>query len=166
MSGETLILGLGNTLLGDEGVGVHAVNYLQQEKPSLGEAVLMDGGTLSFVLADPIEEADSLIVIDAAQVGSTPGTVRVFEGAEMDRFVSSSKLHSVHEVSLSDLLTIALLSGQLPPQRALIGIQPERIEWSDALSASVQAAVPKVCESVREILQRWNTNAAPRLTDD
>ena len=82
MSAKVLILGLGNTLLGDEGVGVHAVNRLQQEEPPLPDVVLMDGGTLSFTLAGPIEEAGSLIVIDAAQLGRAPGSVQVYEGAE------------------------------------------------------------------------------------
>jgi hydrogenase maturation protease len=155
MCGKTLILGLGNTLLGDEGVGVHSVNRLQQEKSPSRDVVLMDGGTLSFVLAGPIEEAGSLIVIDAAQLGSPPGSVQVFEGAEMDRFVANSRHKSVHEVTLFDLLTIAHLSGDLPSRRALIGVQPEHIDWSDSLSTSVAAAVPKVCDSVRDVLLRW-----------
>ena len=158
MSGKTLILGMGNTLLGDEGVGVHTVNSLQKEEAALRNIELVDGGTLSFVLAGPIEDADSLIVIDAAQLGSAPGTVRLFEGAEMDRFVMSARNRSVHEVSLADLLVIAHLSGQLPAQRALIGIQPERIDWSDSLSASVATAVPMACKFIRVLLMRWKQN--------
>ena len=161
MSAKVLILGLGNTLLGDEGVGVHAVNRLQQEEPPLPDVVLMDGGTLSFTLAGPIEEAGSLIVIDAAQLGRAPGSVQVYEGAEMDHFVANCRHKSVHEVTLFDLLAIAHLSGDLPPRRALIGIQPEHIEWSDTLSTSVAAAVPVVCASVRDVLMRW-TPADPR----
>ncbi len=157
MSRKALVLGLGNTLLGDEGVGVHSVNRLKQQEPPLDDVELMDGGTQSFTLAGPIEEADSLIVIDAAQLGRAPGTIRVYEGRDMDRFVANSRHKSVHEVTLFDLLVIAHLSGDLPPQRALIGIQPERIDWSDTLSASVAASMPLVCESVRDVLTRWTT---------
>lgn len=153
--GNTLILGLGNTLLGDEGVGVKTVSYLQNTQPVLQTVEMLDGGTLSFILAGPIEDADNLIVIDAAQLNSAPGTVHLFEGQEMDQFVMRNKHNSVHEVSLSDLLVIAHLSGQLPQRRALIGIQPERIDWSDTLSDSVAQSVSVASDLVHEILMRW-----------
>jgi len=153
--GNTLILGLGNTLLGDEGVGVKTVSYLQNTQPVLQTVEMLDGGTLSFILAGPVEDADNLIVIDAAQLNSAPGTVHLFEGQEMDQFVMRNKHNSVHEVSLSDLLVIAHLSGQLPQRRALIGIQPERIDWSDTLSDSVAQSVPVASDLVHELLMRW-----------
>jgi len=153
--GNTLILGLGNTLLGDEGVGVKTVSYLQNTQPVLQTVEMLDGGTLSFILAGPVEDADNLIVIDAAQLNSAPGTVHLFEGQEMDQFVMRNKHNSVHEVSLSDLLVIAHLSGQLPQRRALIGIQPERIDWSDTLSDSVTQSVPVASDLVHELLMRW-----------
>ena len=90
----------------------------------------MDGGTLSFSLAGAIEDADRLIVIDAAQYDGEPGTTRVFLGEQMDTFIGSNRKCSVHEVSLIDLMAIALLAGQLPQQRALIGIQPHNIDWA------------------------------------
>jgi hydrogenase maturation protease len=155
MTHKTLVLGLGNTLLGDEGAGVHAVRYLRAACPDLGDVELLDGGTLSFVLAGPIAEADNLIVIDAAQLHSPPGTLRCYEGADMDRFVRDGRMRSVHEVSLSDLLVIAELSGELPRRRALIGIQPQHIDWSDALTEPVSKALPEACAQVRELLRRW-----------
>lgn len=160
--GNTLILGLGNTLLGDEGVGVKTVSYLKNTQPVLQTVEMLDGGTLSFILAGPIEDADNLIVIDAAQLNSAPGTVHMFEGQEMDQFVMRNKHNSVHEVSLSDLLVIAHLSGQLPQRRALIGIQPERIDWSDTLSDSVAQAVPVASDLVHEILMRWQQEPRER----
>jgi hydrogenase maturation protease len=153
--GKTLILGLGNTLLGDEGAGVKAVGFLQNAKPALQGVEMLDGGTLSFILAGPIEEADKLIVIDAAQLHSAPGTVQLYEGKEMDQFVMRNKHNSVHEVSLSDLMVIAHLLGQLPQRRALIGIQPERIDWSDTLTDSVENSIPVACDLVHELLMRW-----------
>lgn len=156
---KTLILGLGNTLLGDEGVGVHTIHRLRQASMDLGDVELLDGGTLSFILAGPIEEADELIVIDAAQLDSEPGTVRFFKEADMDDFVLSKKNTSVHEVSLSDLLVITHLSGQLPQRRALIGIQPERIDWSDTLTDSVAQAIPSACDLIHELLCQWRHEA-------
>ena len=150
----TLILGLGNTLLGDEGVGVHVVRHLQDMGPALEGVKLLDGGTLSFILAGPIEEAENLIVIDAAQLDCAPGTVRLFEGEDMDRFVLSGRHSSVHEVSLSDLLVIAHLSGRLPRRRALIGVQPELIDWSDTLTEPVANAIAVACDLVQGLLRR------------
>ncbi|MCP4287781.1 MAG: hydrogenase maturation protease [Gammaproteobacteria bacterium] len=152
---KTMILGFGNTLLGDEGVGVHAVRALQTIGPVLDGVDLVDGGTLSFPLADLIGNTDNLIVIDAAELNSPPGTIHVYEGVEMDRFVNDSTKKSVHEVSLSDLLTVARLTDGIPTQRALIGVQPETIHWSDNLSTTIAGAIPGVCQSAQVLLQRW-----------
>ena len=160
MSDKTLVLGLGNTLLGDEGVGVHAVQHLidhiRQSRPDLENRVeLLDGGTLSFTLAADIEDCSQLIVIDATRLDSAPGTVRVFEGEAMDHFLGSGKRSSVHEVSLLDLMAVAALSGHLPQQRALIGVQPEYIDWADSLTPAVSQALPRVCDEVVDLLGRW-----------
>ena len=151
----TLILGIGNTLLSDEGVGVHAVNHLRSAYPETDHICCLDGGTLSFTLAAPIEDADQLIVIDAAQLRAEPGTVRVFEGDDMDRFLGSNKKSSVHEVGLLDLLTVARLTDQLPAKRALIGIQPQQVDWGDAPTAPVDAAIPKACDMAMGLVERW-----------
>ncbi|MBT7209781.1 MAG: hydrogenase maturation protease, partial [Gammaproteobacteria bacterium] len=89
---RTLVLGIGNTLLTDEGVGVHVVNHLQQQKISptvSSDVTFMDGGTLSFTLAEPIESCDQLIVIDASEIKTHPGDVKVFENDEMDTFITT-----------------------------------------------------------------------------
>jgi hydrogenase maturation protease len=157
LPGKTLILGLGNTLLGDEGVGVKTAGYLQDRQLVPESVQILDGGTLSFILAGPIEDADNLIVIDAAQLDGAPGTIRLYEGGAMDRLVMQNRHNSVHEVSLSDLLFIARLSGRLPERRALIGIQPGCIDWSDRLTEPVADAIPVACDLVQGLLLRWGT---------
>ena len=153
--GRTLVLGLGNTLLGDDGVGVHAISRLKTDGIDHPDVALLDGGTLSFTLDAEIEGTAQLIVIDAAQLRSEPGSVRVFEGARMDEFVANSRKSSVHEVSLADLLAMATLGGHLPHRRALIGIQPKRIDWSDSLTEPVERAVARACDAARDLLVRW-----------
>jgi len=153
---ETLVLGIGNTLLTDEGVGVHAIQFLKTHYANLPNTEYLDGGTLSFTLAVPLEEADRLIVIDAAQLNDEPGSVRAFVGADMDAFLNQQKKCSVHEVSLIDLITIARLTEQLPKRRALIGIQPKNIDWGEQPTAVVQAAIPlAVCKTV-DLIGEWN----------
>ena len=152
---HTLVLGIGNTLLSDEGVGVHAIQYLQQHYANIPDTDYIDGGTLSFTLAGLIEQAQNLIVIDATQLHAQPGTIRIYVGDEMDTFLNHNRKSSVHEVSLMDLLSIAALAEQLPPQRALVGIQPQIVDWGEFPSAPVQAVIPQVCAQVVSLIQAW-----------
>ncbi|MGM0812571.1 MAG: HyaD/HybD family hydrogenase maturation endopeptidase [Pseudomonadota bacterium] len=152
---QVLVLGLGNILLSDEGAGVHVVKQLADTHTGLPDVEFMDGGTLSFTLADAIVTTDSLIVVDTAALGTEPGAVQVFEGDAMDHFVSTGAKSSVHEVSLSDLLAIAALEGLLPRRRALVGIQPQDFDWGDQPTAAVANALPVACERVMELVRRW-----------
>jgi len=154
LSNNTLILGIGNTLLADEGTGVHMLDYMSRHHPDLTSVEYLDGGTLSFTLAPWIEEADNLIVIDAAELDAPPGTVEVFNGQEMDRFAGKTK-RSVHEVSLGDLLAIAHLTDAIPENRVLIAIQPEKVDWGSCLSNPVKRALPIAAQQIVERLGRW-----------
>ncbi|MBU0622612.1 MAG: HyaD/HybD family hydrogenase maturation endopeptidase [Gammaproteobacteria bacterium] len=149
---KLLVLGIGNTLLTDEGVGIFAMRELEARYGEREDMEFLDGGTLSFTLAVPIAECDALLVIDAAELGATPGTVLCFEGEEMDRFLGASRKSSVHEVGLLDLMSISLLSGRWPKSRALIGIQPAVIDWGESLSPVVATALPEVCNKANDII--------------
>lgn len=153
---STLVLGIGNTLLSDEGAGVHVVNALQGRFADSDEVTLLDGGTLSFTLAAAIEDADELIVVDASELKSRPGTVRTFVGADMDNFLTGPR-RSVHEVGLTDLLTIARLADRLPERRALVGIQPEVVDWGESPTEAVNAAIPAACGEVTQLIEAWRT---------
>jgi hydrogenase maturation protease len=152
---RTLVLGIGNTLLGDEGAGVHALNSLKARAADFTDIEYLDGGTLSFTLAAPIGASQALLVLDAARLDAEPGAVRLFEGEDMDRFLGSRRQASVHEVGLIDLMTMAQLTDTLPARRALIGIQPRDFDWSEAPSAPVAAAIPRACELALDLLARW-----------
>jgi hydrogenase maturation protease len=150
-----LVLGIGNTLLADEGVGIVVMRELEARFGTNKNIEFLDGGTLSFTLAVPISECAALLVIDAAELCATPGTVCCFEGEEMDRFLGANRKSSVHEVGLLDLMSISLLTGYLPKQRALIGIQPALLTWGETLSPAVAEAMPKVCDIAAEIIARF-----------
>ncbi|MBK5942057.1 HyaD/HybD family hydrogenase maturation endopeptidase [Halochromatium roseum] len=150
----TLILGLGNILLTDEAVGAVVLQALQPIAATDPDLNLYDGGTLSFTLAGPIGDAARLIVVDAAAMGDPAGTVRLFEGEAMDRQLSTHA-KSVHEVSLADLFDIARLTDTLPSQRALIGIEPQEVDWGDQLTPPVAAAVPQAIALIQDLLRRW-----------
>ena len=151
---HTLCLGVGNTLLTDEGAGVHALKLLQRRKDWPEHIEFIDAGTLSFTLADAIARADNLLIFDAAELGQSPGYVGVFEGDGFDTFLTSGK-RSVHEVGFADLMDIARLQDSLPAHRALIGIQPGDFGWGDRPGSAVNAALPVACDLAEELIHRW-----------
>lgn len=153
-----LVLGLGNTLLSDDGVGIHVLGALR-ERGFAGEhngIHLRDGGTLGLTLLPDIEDASALIVVDAAMMGQAPGAVGVFEGEAMDRQLAGKKF-SVHEVALSDLMDAAAFMGRRPEKRALVGIQPQELGWGLEPSPGIAAAVPAACAAIEGLLARWQS---------
>ena len=155
---ETLILGIGNTLLTDEGAGIHALNHLQSACPDIWpdspNLNFIDGGTLSFTLAVWIEDCTNLLVFDATELKQIPGTVNVFVGSEMDNFLGTTK-RSAHEVGLIDLMDIARLTEHLPEQRALIGIQPDKMGWGMEPTVAVQNALDEAVAEAVKLINQW-----------
>lgn len=149
-----LVLGVGNTLLRDEGIGIRVTDSLKSN-PDLDPAInIVDGGTLGLSLLPEVENASALIVIDAAEIDQRPGQLRVFENSEMDKQLGGKK-RSVHEVAVFDLLAAAALTGNLPDDRALIAIQPASTDWGLDPSPEVQQAIPQACMAVSALIERW-----------
>ncbi|MBU6444789.1 MAG: hydrogenase maturation protease [Alphaproteobacteria bacterium] len=155
---QTLVLGLGNILLTDDGVGVHvvrALGALQQEQVIDPAIALCDGGTIGLALLSEVETSGALIAIDATEMHAPPGAVRSFVGAEMDAQLAGQK-RTAHEVALADLMMAANLAGKAPLKRALIGIQPQSTGWGLEPTAAVAAAIPVACKAALSLLERWN----------
>ncbi len=153
---KTLVLGIGNTLLSDEGVGIHVLQALEPELGRREDVTLLDGGTLSFTLAGPIEEADALIVVDAANIRSRPGEWTLLEGEAMDRFLMGNRKSTVHEVGLTDLRAIAMLAGHWPEKRAMLAIQPSVVDWGEHPTPAVAAAIPSACAAIHDLIRAWH----------
>ena len=160
---SVVVLGIGNTLLTDEGVGIHALQLLRDELGEDTQLTLLDGGTLSFSLVPLVTEAKALIVIDAAHLGLAPGTVRRFTGTRLDRLVRGG-IRTAHEVGLKELLDMARLAGRLPRLRALVAVEPHSLDWGTTLSPEVGAALPQVSALVRSTAQRWQSRFAQAVT--
>ena len=155
---QTLVLGLGNILLTDDGVGVHvvrALGALQQERVIDPAIALCDGGTIGLALLSEVEAARALIAVDATEMQAPPGTVRVFLGPQMDAQLAGQK-RTAHEVALADLMMAANLAGKAPLKRALIGIQPGSTGWGLEPTLAVERAIPIACKAVLAVLERWN----------
>jgi hydrogenase maturation protease len=151
---SVLVLGIGNTLLRDDGAGVHAALQLGRSGLAPEGLRILDAGTLGFVLLPELDGRMALLVFDAARNDSTPGTVFVREGAAMDAFVRR-RGRSVHEVGLADLIDMARLRGSLPERRALIGIEPEVIDWGIGCTETVERALPEAVKAALNVLARW-----------
>lgn len=156
MPEKILVLGLGNTLLTDDGIGLHVIAALERAVPkeSAARIVILDGGTLGLSLLPEIEAATALIVVDAANFGGTPGEVRVFDEAAMDVQLGAAKT-SAHELALADLIGAASLSGCLPRRRALVGISPASVSWGLEPTLEVAASIPLACAAIEGIIERW-----------
>lgn len=152
---KMLVLGIGNTLLTDEGIGIHVLQALEPELSSWPDVTLLDGGTLSFTLAGPIEDADALIVVDAANIKARPGEWALLQGDAMDAFLMSNRKSTVHEVGLTDLRAIALLAGHWPDKRAMLAIRPDIVDWGEQPTPAVAAAIAPACAAIRDLIREW-----------
>jgi hydrogenase maturation protease len=156
MAEKILVMGLGNTLLTDDGIGPHVIAALGKgvARRTSAPIAILDGGTLGLSLLPEIESATALIVVDAANFGGAPGDVRVFDEAAMDAQLGAAKT-SAHELALADLIGAAALSGCLPARRALVGIAPKSVSWGLEPTPEVAASIPLACAKIEGIIERW-----------
>ncbi|MFZ6016620.1 MAG: HyaD/HybD family hydrogenase maturation endopeptidase [Nitrospirota bacterium] len=152
---KILILGVGNLLLKDEGIGIHAIREL--EKSVLPENVqLLEAGTVSHQFLPLFNQIDYLIVIDALEVGDRPGLIYKFSPEDI-KFRSEQKL-SLHQMSLMDILNMVALTGKMP-KTIIFGIQPEDVSsWSLELSDTVRDAIPRIKELILAELKKINAD--------
>ena len=156
---NVMVLGLGNILRSDDGVGVHVARRLAMNPGAPSGLCALDGGTLGFRLIDALTRSDSVLFVDAALMGEAPGAMRLLQSRELHEQVCRGGSLSAHEAGLVDVLAMARLKGWEPANLALLGVQPERIDWGDKLSEPVARAVPSVCRRVIETALSWQAAA-------
>jgi hydrogenase maturation protease len=152
---DVLVLGLGNTLLADDGVGIHVVRRLARDPNAPRFLHPIDGGTLGFRLLTHVTPSDALLVVDAADLGDPPGTIRLLDGHALGRHLSRGGRNRPPAAGLVDLLTLARLEGWSPARLALVGIQPRLIDWGEQLSDPVAQSLPAACRAVVETVLSW-----------
>lgn len=152
-STELLILGLGNLLCSDDGLGVAAAARLEQDYLFGPGVRLLDGGTLGLSLLPHLQEAREAILLDAVLTGAPPGSLVRLEGSDVGP-AARDRL-SVHQIGVADLLDAAELLGELPERVTLLGVVPQSTALGVCLTAPVAAALPElVAEVVREVRGR------------
>ncbi len=153
------VVGIGNSLLTDDGAGIHTLERFAAGNTN-DDVFCLDGGTVGLALLDRLSDLEGLVALDAMKLGLRPGTVTVLEGEDMDAHLRNQH-GSVHEVGLSDLMDALRLRGDLPKKRALIGIEPEDMEWGTKPTAAVAAALPEAAEHAHTLVRRWQTGPRP-----
>lgn len=156
---RTVVLGLGNILLGDEAVGVRVVEASEARLGPLGDVAFVDGGTSTMELLDQLAGAEALVIVDALRGDEPPGTVVRVDGSELPAFFGRTRL-SPHQVGLPDLLAALGLLEAAPREVVLIGIVPESLAQGLGLTPAVAAALPRACAAVEAELARLGALSA------
>ena len=145
---RVVVIGVGNLLLTDEGIGIHAVQALQ-EKGLPTDVKLVDGGTSPDLIAYT-RAGDKLIIVDAARAGGEPGSIYRFKPEDLAD--ESTVLASAHEMGVVENLRLIKLSGNEPKETVIIGVEPQKIEYGTELSQELQEKLPEIVAAVmREI---------------
>jgi hydrogenase maturation protease len=155
-----LILGIGNVILSDEGFGVRCAEAFASRFRFPDHVSVVDGGTQGLNLLSLVEDAARVLVFDAINFALPPATLKVIEGDEIPRFVSSGKL-SLHQTGFQDLLAFASLRDRLPPEICLVGVQPVSLELGIGLSPQVAGKVDEALGLGLERLAAWGVLPEP-----
>lgn len=141
-----LILGVGNLLLSDEGVGIHAVRRLLEREDLPDEIQIVDGGTAGLALMVYLEDVDRLVIIDAMETGGPPGTLVRLSGNQIPAYMALKV--SPHEITLPDFLAAAKLRDLYPREVIVWGVQPESMEVGIDLSPALAARLAELVDRV------------------
>ena len=157
---KVIILGIGNILLSDEGVGVKIIQDLEAQYDFPENVELVDGGVGSFSLLPYIESAKKLLIIDAISGGKPPGTIYKFKDKNIP-YQIIEKI-SLHEISFFDILNLAKLRGKYPEEIVIIGIEPQSLEFKIGLTEIVEKNYNKLLNEVLTQLKNWGIEPKPK----
>ncbi|MDX9714589.1 MAG: HyaD/HybD family hydrogenase maturation endopeptidase [Dissulfurispiraceae bacterium] len=148
------VIGLGNILMMDEGIGVMIAKKLGQRIKCDPEVEFFDGGTKGLELMPYIEGREKILVIDAVDFGRDPGYIGVLRNDEIPAALQSKM--SVHNIGLADIMFVLKLSGIQPSEICLLGIQPKKIELGLEPTEEINSKIPQLIEYAVDILREWN----------
>jgi hydrogenase maturation protease len=146
-----VVLGLGNTLHSDDGIGPQAVERLRSDPRVPEDVALIEGGTLGLELLTYIWDCSYLLVLDAVDVGQPPGTLVRMASQELQTLTGKG---SVHQLGVADLLVALRVLAQRQPTVVLLGVQPATTDWGTELSPAVEAVMGSLIEAAVAELTR------------
>ncbi len=160
---DSVVIGVGSPLMGDDGVGIVALERLRAGWRFEPYVELLDGGTWGMNLLPFIEGAEHVLILDAIDVGGSPGEIVELDREALPRHLSQKV--SPHQIDLREVLALAELRESLPRDTAAIGVQPGRVEMTTDLSPAVEAAVAGLVERAAARVAGWGHVARPVALD-
>jgi hydrogenase maturation protease len=149
---QTMVLGLGNLVHADDGVGIHAIAALERDPRVPSDVLLLDGGTQGLDLINHLAGVRRLLVIDAIDAGEPCGTVLRFEGKTLKGLPGKA---SVHQLGFADLMIALQLIDEAPEEVVVFGVQPKSTEWGAELTPPVAGALAPLLDNVIAQLESW-----------
>jgi len=161
LSSDTVVIGVGNAILSDDGVGVHAARLLQGDPRVPASVTILDGGTIGLELLPYASDASRLLLLDAVNSGEAPGTLTRMTARDL---LGTSTGWSVHQLGVADLIAALALVSTQPQDIVVLGVQPANTGWGTSLSPDVEAALIGLVDAALTQLQLWKKlpgNARP-----
>ena len=156
-AGRVVVMGLGNLLVSDDGVGSHVVKILLESSILPHGIEIIDAGTASLDVLELFNENDKIIVVDAVRAGHPPGTLYRFNARDVRSGPAISM--SLHQMSLLESLHMADLIGKAPKEVIIIGVEPEDMSYSTELSPVIKEKLPEIIQHVKECVQQYDLTA-------
>jgi len=153
LSSSTVVIGVGNTILSDDGVGVHAATRLQGDPRVPAGVVILDGGTIGLELLPYASDASRILLLDAIDSGAAPGTLTRMTGQEL---LSTKTGRSVHQLGVADLVAALALVSTQSQDIVVLGAQPQNTDWGTSLSPAVEAELPALVDAAVAQLHSWS----------
>ncbi len=157
---SVVVIGLGNVLLSDEGLGVRAVELLEQRYHLPESVELIDGGTSAMDLLNPLSNNEQVIIADSVKTGAPPCTLVRLADEAVPKFFQTKI--SPHQIGLSDLLALLTVQGQAPKRITIIGMVPESLKTHIGLTDGVSAKMDEMVELLADELRSLGIEVKPR----
>jgi hydrogenase maturation protease len=152
LSSDTVVIGVGNTILSDDGVGVHAAMLLKDDPRLPSGVTVLDGGTLGLELIPYASDASRVLLLDAIHSDKAPGTFARMTGADL---LATTGGWSAHQLGVADLIAALFLVSSHPQDIIVLGVQPANTDWGTTLSGKVQAALAGLVDAALSQLSLW-----------
>lgn len=158
-----VVVGLGNPIMGDDGLGLAALERLREEWEIPAAVELVDGGTWGMTLLPLLESAARVLFLDAIRTGRPVGTPVALAGAEIPR--QAALKVSQHQIDLREVLAVAEFRGTLPPEMVAVGLEPHTFELGDPMTPAVADNIDHVVEMAVDQLRAWGHRCSRRTVD-
>jgi hydrogenase maturation protease len=152
LTSDTVVIGVGNTILSDDGIGVHAARRLQDDPRLPAGVSILDGGTMGLELGPFVSDASRVLILDAVNTGETPGALTRMTGRDL---LGTPRGRSVHQLGVADLIATLALASTGPQDIVVLGLQPANTDWGTTLSPEVEAALGGLVDAALAQLKLW-----------